>query len=175
MDADKKIDASQSGRKSKLSTEENAKLAQCLTSSFGLELSTTILNYKRISNGQQTVCKSTVRNSAKRVFGGRCYNRQTKKTGSKDTTSKWSQAREGIALQLEQQFREDVEGESMIDKRVVRLFEVEYWVGVITDYDAITKFYKVRYEDNDEKELEYPPELFVRQKRQSQQLNEQKI
>ena len=67
----------------------------------------------------------TVRRSAKRAYSVICKNRGTKKTGSKDKYSKWVTGRKTMALQLSEQFREDIEGEIMIGKRVCLQFEGE--------------------------------------------------
>ena len=112
-----------------------------------------IVNHKLGANNE--VSLSTVRRSAKQVFGGKCHNRATKKTGSRDINSPWANARLAFALQLQQQFAEWTPGPSMVGKTIVKLFEGKPFVGKITSYDPVEKYYKVLYEDGDQQELEW--------------------
>ena len=128
-------------------------MAKALHFGFGIEMATTIVNHNRGVGAE--VCPSTVRRSAHKAFGGKCHNRVTKKTGSKDEYSPWCQGRFHFALQLQQQFRVDVAGPSMIGKKVVKLFSGVPYVGTISSFDTESKFYKVRYEDGDGEDLEF--------------------
>jgi hypothetical protein len=123
---------------------------------MGLEMTTAIINEERYRAGLLGVGKTTVSRCAKREFGGRCHNRQTEKTGSKDVESTWAKARLALAIQLQQQFRVDKPGQPMIRKVVVKLFEggIEY-MGNITDYNARRQWYHVVYSDGDEEDLTY--------------------
>ena len=127
-------------------------VVRCLQRGYGLEMTHSIISQKLTP---VKVSMETVRRSAKRAYSGRCKNRSTKKTGSKDKDSKWAVARKGLTLQLSEQFREDTEGEIMIGKRVCRQFEGEWFVGEISRYDADEDLYFVVYDDGDREELEY--------------------
>ena len=98
---------------------------------MGLQLTHAIINEERTRSGLNSVSVSTVRDSAKKEFAGKCHNRGTKKTGSKDKTSPWAKARLQFGIQLQQQFREDTPGESMIGKTVVKMFDDEVYMGKI--------------------------------------------
>ena len=147
------------GRKRKLDDAMNRCVAKSLNKGFGMQLTASIINQKLTNEGSQKVHISTVYRSARKVFGGSCHNRTLKKTGNKDVDSVWCRARLAFALQLSQQFREDVEGPSMIGKRVVRIFlddddgTDKPFFGKIISYDVDKKYYKVRYDDGDEEEL----------------------
>ena len=157
VDAGVKLNASNSGRKRKLDDEMDRCIGKSLQFGFGLEMTTSIVNQK-LGEGNE-VCLSTVRASAKTAFGGRCHNRANKKTGSRDPDSPWTKGRHAFALQLQQQFRQDTPGLSMIGKTVVRLFDGVPYVGEITKYypdpDGDPDQYKVVYEDGDAEDLEY--------------------
>ena len=116
-------------------------------------MATTIVNHKRGVGAEK--CTSTVRRSAHKAFGGKCHNRSTKKPGSKDEDSPWCQGRFHFGLQLQQQFRVDVAGPSMIVKKVVKLFGGVLDVGTISPFDTESKFYQVKYEDGDGEDLEF--------------------
>ena len=148
FDAGKKRNAHKSGRKRKLTDSESRLVAKCLRQDFGLEMSTAIINHK-LGDGNE-VSLSTVRHSAKTVFGGKCHNRATKKTGNRDVNSPWCQGRFAFGLQLQQQFRDDdTPGPSMIGVKVVRLFDGVPFVGTIIEFDTAEKFYKVYYKSED--------------------------
>ena len=70
-----------------------------------------------------------------------------------------------MGLQLQQQFREDTPGPSMVGKTVVKLFDDVPYVGKITEFhpdpDA-EDHYHVLYEDGDAEDLFYN-ELFVKE------------
>lgn len=119
--------ACNSGRKRKLSAALNNTVANCLRENFGLELTAAIVNHK-LGEGNE-VSLSSVRRSAKQVFGGRCHNRATKKTGCRDAESAWCIGRYHLGLQLQQQFRVDTEGASMVGTTVVKLFDGKPFVG----------------------------------------------
>ena len=157
IDAGPKAGAHRSGRKRKLNAELDELVARCLQRGYGLQMTHAIISQK-VSPVE--VSQECVRLSAKRAFNGKCHNRGTKKTGSKDKTSKWALARKAFALQLSEQFREDKEGATMVGKRVCRQFEGNWWVGRITKYDADEDVYMVEYEDGDKEELDYA-DLFV--------------
>ena len=162
VDAGVKLNASNSGRKRKLNVEMDRVVAKSLTFGFGLEMTTAIVNHK--VGDAHKVCLSTVRNSAKRAFGGKCHNRANKKTGSRDESTPWATGRLGMALQLQQQFRKDEPGVNMVGKRVVKLFDGAPFVGKITAIDVEeeggAELYHVKYEDGDEEDLHWN-ELFV--------------
>ena len=176
------------GRKRKLNAELDACVARCLNKGFGMQLTNAIINTKTTNAGKGDVHISTIYRSARATFGGTCHNRPLKKTGNKvcececvnylisitcsslthmhhrhyqDVDSIWCMARLAFALQLSQQFREDVEGESMVGKRVVRLFEDvttgedKPFFGVITSFDPAEQYYKVSYADGDWEELSF--------------------
>ena len=119
---------------------------------YGLEMTHSIISQKL---APRKVSMETVRRSAKRAYGGWCHNRGTKKTGSKDKDGKWAKGRLAFGLQLSEQFREDVAGESMIGKRVCREFDDEWYWGKITRFDEAEGLYFVEYEDGDSEELEF--------------------
>ena len=152
IDAGPKFGAHRSGRHRKISPALDETVARCLQRGLGLQLTYSIVNQKL---SPVEVSMETVRRSAKRAYSGICKNRGTKKTGSKDKCSKWATGRKAMALQLSEQFREDVEGESMIGKRVCRQFEGEWFVGKIARYDANEDLYFVNYDDGDCEELEF--------------------
>ena len=127
-------------------------MVRCLQRDYGLEMTHQIISQKI---APKVISMESVRLSAKRKYSGKCHNRGTKKTGSKDKTSKWAIARKGLALQLSEQFREDTQGASMIGRRVCRQFEGEWYVGHITAYDAEADFYRVEYDDDDKEDLEF--------------------
>ena len=149
IDCGPKAGAHRSGRKRKLTPEQETLVAKCLQRDYGLEMTHQIICQKI---APATVSIETVRQSAKRVYGGKCHNRATKKTGSKDKSGKWARARLDFGLQLSEQFRQDHEGESMIGKRVCRQFEGKWFVGYITEYDNVEKLYMVEYPADDDKE-----------------------
>ena len=153
IDAGVKLNAKNSGRKRKLNEDQDRVVAKALHFGFGIEMATTIVNHKRGVGAE--VCPSTVRRSAHKAFGGTCHNRATKKTGSKDEDSPWCQGRFHFGLQLQQQFRVDVAGPSMIGNKVVKLFGGVPYVGTISSFDTESKFYKVGYEDGDGEDLEF--------------------
>ena len=145
--------AHNSGRKRKMSVGLDKITATCLRGNFGLEMTTCIVNHK-LGSGNE-VSLSTVRRSAKQIFGGKCHNRATKKTGCRDPDSPWCIGRFHMGLQLQQQFRVDTEGASMVGTTVVKLFDGKPFVGTITFYDADEKYYQVTYSDGDQEELEF--------------------
>ena len=155
VDAGVKLAAHFSGRKRKLSDEMDRCVGKSLSMGFGLEMTTSIVNHK-LGDGKE-VCLSTVRNSAKTAFGGKCHNRANKKTGSRDASTPWAIGRHGMSLQLQQQFRKDVNGPSMIGKVVVKLFDGVPYIGKITRYtpDEDGDLYHVIYEDGDSEDLEF--------------------
>lgn len=156
VDAGVKLHATNSGRKRKLDDVMDRCVGKSLTMGFGLEMTTAIINHKIA--GADEVCLSTVRASVKKAFGGRCHNRANKKTGSRDTDSPWAMGRLGLGLQLQQQFRKDVSGPSMIGTTVVKLFGGVPYVGKITKYypdPTDDDQYQVVYEDGDEEDLEF--------------------
>ena len=153
FDAGVKLKAKNSGRKRKLNEEQDRVVAKALNFGFGIEMATTIVNHKRGVGAE--VCPSTVRRSAHAAFGGKCHNRATKKTGNKDEDSPWCQGRFHFGLQLQQQFRVDVAGPSMIGKNVVKLFDGVPYVGKIVSFDTDDEFYNVEYEDGDREDLEF--------------------
>ena len=104
--------ARNSGRKRKMSVELDKTTATCLRGNFGLEMTTCIVNHK-LGSGNE-VSLSTVRRSAKQIFGGKCHNRVTKKTGCRDPDSPWCIGRFHMGLQPQQQFRVDTEGGYMV-------------------------------------------------------------
>ena len=152
IDCGRKLGAHRSGRKRKLTPDQEALVAKCLQRDYGLEMTHSIISQKITP---ATISTEAVRQSAKRVFGGKCHNRATKKTGSRDKKSKWATGRLGFGLQLSEQFRSDTEGETMIGKRVCRQFEGEWWVGHITRYDEEGRLYMVEYDDGDKEELNF--------------------
>ena len=155
VDAGIKLNAKNSGRKRKLSKVHDRCVAKSLAMGFGLEMTTAIVNHK-LGAGNE-VCLSTVRTSAKKVFGGKCHNRAKKKTGNRDPDSPWAIGRLAMALQLQQQFRVDRPGPSMVGKTVVKLFDDEPYVGEIKEHypDPDGDQYKVVYEDGDTEDLEF--------------------
>ena len=184
VDAGIKVGATRSGRKQKLSHEDNVLVAKSLSAGLGVEMTWEILNQKRLKNGSSTVDEITVRRAAHNYFSGVCHNRPLCKTGSKDKNryvlvcvcryyvthihptptlfSKWAKTRYWFGLQLQQQFREgDVPGVAMVGTTVVKLFDDTVYVGKIIVYDTVRKWYKVRYTDGDEEELTFR-ELRVR-------------
>ena len=147
------------GRKRKMTAEMDRCVAKCLNKGFGMQLTTAIVNTKATKVGSPTVHISTMYRSARTAFNGECHNRPLKKTGCRDLDSIWCRARLSFALQLEQQFRHDVAGDSMVGKRVVKQFEDDNgelipFVGKIISFDPAEKYYKVHYDaDDDEEEL----------------------
>ena len=163
VDAGIKLNASNSGRKRKLDDVSDRIVSKSLRMGFGLEMTTAIVNQK-LGAGNE-ISLSTVRRSAKSVFGGKCHNRANKKTGSRDPDSPWTKGRLAMGLQLQQQFRQDTPGPSMVGKTVVKLFDDVPYVGKITEFhpdpDA-EDLYHVLYEDGDAEDLFYK-ELFVKE------------
>ena len=152
VDAGKKINASNSGRKTLLRDCDNRRVAKCLHEGFGLQLTRAIINRSR----ETKVSISTIRQSAKKAFSGQCRNRRHKKTGSKDPNGIWCLARHEFALQLQQQFREgDCPGESMIGITVCKFFDSKLYIGKIVSFDASRKWYTIKYEDGDQEELSF--------------------
>ena len=135
-----------------MSDEENNLVAKCLKQDFGLEMTTSIINHKREEN---KVSISTIRRSAHDTFGGRCHNRATKKTGCRDVESAWARARYQFGLQLQQQFRVDTPGPSMIGDTVVKLFDKVPYAGVITSFNEVNGYYTIEFEDGGELDLEF--------------------
>ena len=136
-------------------------VARSLNKGFGMQLTAAIVNSKATNAGTPKVHISTVRRSAHSAFKGSCHNRPLKKTGSKDVDCAWARARLAFALQLEQQFRVDVQGPTMVGKRVVRMFSDDSggddkpFFGTITSFDEAEDYYKVQYSDGDEEELSF--------------------
>ena len=158
IDAGKKLGASNSGRRTKLTNDDNIRIAKCLREGFGTQMTRAIINNGRTRANRVSI--SCVRRSAKRSFAGECRNRRTKKTGNKDPESIWCVCRHEFALQLQQQFREgDIPGATMIGKTVCKWFgegeDAKMFVGKITEYDERRKWYKVLYSDGDEEELSF--------------------
>ena len=81
--------------------------------------------------------------SVEKEFAGKCHNRGTKKPDSKDKTSPWAKARLQFDIQLQQQFREDIPGESIIGKTVAKMFGDEVYIGKIVLFDPRRKWYRV--------------------------------
>jgi len=180
IDAGPKLNAHLSGRKQLLNLAENKLVAKVLAQSLGLHLTLCIVNQKRVNAGKAKVNKVTILRAARRKFGGRCHNHQTKKLATRTTagvfavcvinlsptitltlhlllldTSQWAICRLGMGLQLQQQFRVDVAGPSMVGVTVVRLFDGVPFCGKITSYDDKAKWYKVTYADGDVEELAF--------------------
>lgn len=154
IDAGERLHGSNSGRHRKLTESEDRLVARALNKGMGIQMTHAIVNHNRAADNK--VSFSTVWRSASRGFGGSCHNRPTKKTGSKDEDSIWAKARLAIGLQLQQQFRDnDQEGEHMVGVPVVKLFGGVPYTGKVIAYDPAEKYYKVRYDDGDENELEY--------------------
>ena len=99
FDAGVKRHGHNSGRKHKLTEEDNRTVAKCLRLDLGLEMTHTIVNHKRGDDNE--VSLSTIRRSAHTAFGGKCHNRATKKTGSRDVDSPWTNGHKQFGLQLQ--------------------------------------------------------------------------
>ena len=98
IDADIKINSSNAGRSPLLRHFDDRRVTKCLRECFGLQMTRAIVNHHReirpdVSNEYAKVGISTIRRSAKNVFGDVCKNYRTKKTGNKNPDSIWCLAR----------------------------------------------------------------------------------